>query len=271
MKKKIAAKAAPQATVTVAADAPSRAYVSPLRVHGAILRVAPGIQSVALDGIARPLPLPGPLAAEPPTSVAGDLTVRYDGLRILDEVSDVLPATFNAVAGVVVGAAAQVRTLPPDALHGVAPARVGIVGRSPHGGEVSIEFVRVIGSTAGEPIAPPAVLTLLPSRAIDLHWADVPEGVTLDGPVGVRVRANRGTFFWVANGDRPLVRLAIHDPDPGGRLLAIGGDRLNVTSAVQDYPKRAFAVSSFAGSIPLAASDLFLTVDVADLTLRYAR
>lgn len=270
-RKQVAANARPAATITVAGDAPSRAFLSTLVVRGALLRVAPGISSITLDGIARPMPLPAPIAAERPSSVIADVTVRYDGMRILNEASDELPSGFAAAEGVIVGPSLAMHAFPPEALSGIAPARIGVPGRSLQGSEVSLEFVRMVGSSPGDALGPPAVLAVPASQQIDLHWANVPAGVSLAGPVGVRARANRGTFFWVANEEHPIVRLAIHDPDPASAPLMIGGDRIPVASGVVELPKHALAPAAFAGSAPVLASDLFLTVEIGDLTLRYAR
>ena len=271
LKRRIDAKEAPEATVTVVGDAPSRALVSTLRVRGSVLRIVEGISSVTLDGMPRPISSGAALSAERPSSVVGDLTVRYEGLRILETVSDEVPAAFSAAAGLIVGTAPAVRALPPEALNQVMPTRIGIPGRVPEDSEISIEFVRMVGSTAGAALGPPAVLALAASKRIDMHWAEVPAGLTLDGPVGIRVRANHGRFFWVASGNHPLVRIAIHDPDPGGRPLTIGPEVLSILKSVEERAKHAFPPEAFVNTFPRLSSDLFLTVETSDLTLRYAR
>jgi hypothetical protein len=67
------------------------------------------------------------------------------------------------------------------------------------------------------------------------------------------------------------VRLAVSDPDPGGRTLRIAraeapSIRTGPTQKALELPAAAFA-----GHAPLLDSDLFLTVDLEDLRLRYAR
>jgi hypothetical protein len=115
------------------------------------------------------------------------------------------------------------------------------------------------------------VLSLRASPLIDLHWASVPAGLNLDGPVGLRARANRGRFFWAAAGDHPAVLVAIRDADPGGRPLQIGSTSVPVAAAVVEHAKFSFPAAAFRGTFPLLSSPLFLTVEVSDLTLRYSR
>jgi hypothetical protein len=203
--------------------------------------------------------------------VAGDLTVRYEGLRILETVSDPMPATAGALSGVIVGPDAALRLFPTEALEGVRPARVGLVGRAPEDCEIAIEFVRVAGTSAGPPLGAPAVLSLTASHQVDLHWAIVPSDLAITGPVGIRARANRGRFFWVTAADHPATRVAVHDPDPGGRPLQVGTTLLPVAAAVVEQPKFAFPPAAFRNTFPVLSSDLFLTVEISDLTVRYAR
>jgi hypothetical protein len=270
-RKLVAQGATPSATVTVAADAPGRAFVKMGAVQGALLRVEQGITTIALDGVPRPLASSGPLASEQPTSVTGDLTVRYAGLRILEPVSDPMPPTSGAVSGVIAGVEPALRMFPPEAFDGIQPARIGVVGRAPEDCELSLELVRLVGPSAGPPLRPPAVLSLKASRQIDVHWADVPAGPAVAGPVGILARANRGRFFWVAAGDHPATRIAIRDPDPGGRPLRIGAATLPVAAATVERPKFAFPAAAFRDTFPLLSSELFLILEISDLTLRYAR
>ena len=270
-RKRVGVKAGLSATITVAADAPGRAFVTMGDVHGALLRVAEGITTVTLDGAPRPLTLASPLASEQPGSVVGDLTIRYDGMRILESVSDPMPATIGAVSGAIVGPETALRIVPPEAFDGIQPARIGVVGRAPEDCEIALEFVRVVGNSAGPPLGPPAVLALTASQLIDLHWATVPAGLTVQGPVGIRARANRGRFFWVVSDGHPAMRVAIHDPDPGGRPLRIGSTVVPVAKATVEQPRFAFPAALFRNAFPVLSSDLFLTVEISDLTLRYVR
>ena len=151
------------------------------------------------------------------------------------------------------------------------PGRIGIVGRAPEECELALEFVSVNGGIAGTPVGPPAVLTLTPDNEIRTRWVDVPAGLTLGGPLGLRVRANRGRFFWVTR-EQPLARVAIHDPNPGGRPLFLGSTRLKEIVETESHePAFRFPVAAFRNVAPALRSDLFMTVDISDLTLRYAR
>jgi hypothetical protein len=80
-----------------------------------------------------------------------------------------------------------------------------------------------------------------------------------------------GRFFW-AGAERPLVRVAIHDPDPAGRPLLLGTTTLQAVQAQEQHlPGFVLPAAAFRKTAPLLRSDLFLTVDLSDLTLRYAR
>lgn len=273
LNKKLAAKAAPEADVTVTADAPAQALVSVSGPRGALVRVEQGVVRAVLEGDPVALPLSGPLDAETPASVTGDLAIRYSGIRILEGISDDVPGPGAALVGAIVGAAGAVRTLPPQALDGLEPARIGVYGRAPEDCELAVEFVRQVGPSGAEPLAPPAVLSLEASGAFGTHWAEVPAGTQLSGATAVRVRATRGRFFWVAGAsEQGLVRIAILDPSPGGRPLSLGPAVLAaVEESATTRKSFAFPAGAFRNAAPVFTSNLFLVVDTADLALRYAR
>jgi len=261
-----------EATFTVTADPPAEATVAFTRVVGALLRVNEGVVRTELNGDPLRLVLGGgELANETPSSAIGDLTITYAGIRILESASDEPLATDAEVSGVIAGANGVLKIFAPQALEGITPARIGIIGRAPEECELSLEFVSVNGGIAASPVGPPAVLALTADNAIRTRWVDMPAGVTLSGPLGLRVRANRGRFFWVTR-DQPLARLAIHDPDPGGRPLFLGTSRLkDIVETNSHEPAFRFPAAVFRNVAPTLRSDLFLTVDISDLTLRYAR
>ncbi len=270
-----------QAAFTVSAEAPARAAVSLNRTAGFLLRAEEGVVRTVLEGDPAVPAFAGPFADEAPAAATGDLTVRYDGIRILETVSDSLPGDAlpgsAAVSGVVIGPGEAVRTFPPQALAGRRAARIGLFGRAPEACELAIEFVPMSGETpgpaAGPALAPPAVVAVAAGSGLRTHWAELPDGLPLDGAGGIRVRANSGRFFWVFNGSgQPLVRVAIVDPDPGGRPLFFGAAELLAVSAA-DFHQLAFSYPAavLRGPAPALRSDLFLTVDVSDLVVRYAR
>ena len=85
--------------------------------------------------------------------------------------------------------------------------------------------------------------------------------------MGLRARVNTGRFFWAFNETgQPLVRLAVADPDPGGRPVSIGAtvvarlDRDELERPGFAFPREAFRAAS-----PAVRSDLFVTVACADL------
>jgi hypothetical protein len=273
LNRKLKEQQAPQAAITISADAPANMIVQVSTPRGFLVRTEAGVLKAVVEGDPVTLSLALPLAGEVPSSVTGDLTIHYSGVRILEEVSDPLPAPGAAQNGVIVGTDSAVRVFPAEALQGLDLARVGVYGRAPEDCEISLEFVRMIGNTAGNTLAPPAVLKLEQGAGMRTHWAAFPRGTRIDGPTGLRLRANRGRFFWVTtDAGNPLVRVAINDPDPGGRRVNLGGARLtDVTAAEFHAPAFAFPPAAFQGAAPMIESGLFLTIEFSDLTLRYAR
>jgi hypothetical protein len=273
LNKKLTAQQAPQSAITISADAPANIVFRFSGARGSLVRTEAGVVKVALEGDPAALPLAAALASETPSSVTGDLTLHYSGIRILETVSDPLPSPSAALSGMIVGTEPAVRAFPPEGLNGIEPSRVGVFGRAPEDCEISLEFVEMVGGTVGHPLAPPAVLQIKQDNAMVTRWAQVPKGTRIGRPAGLRVRANRGRFFWVASSEgKPLVRLAIQDPDPGGRPVNIGGVKLvDLRETESHQPAFNFPVSAFRGSAPLVDSALFLTIDFSDLTMRYAR
>ncbi len=270
---KLAAKSALDVTFMLAADDPAQAYVDLAGPSGALLRIEKDVLHVALEGDPVMLPLAAPIASETPAAVTGDVSLRYAGLRVLETVSDRVPAAGTPIAGAIVGVDGATRALPAEALAGFRPARVGVYGRAPVATELSIEFVRLAGNQPAQAVAPPAVVAVAAGDAFITHWGTVPRDTVLSGASGIRVRANRGRFFWANNDSgNGLVRVAIVDPDPGGRAVSIGGAPLLTVSESRSARKSLpFPAASFAGAVPLFESNLFLTLDIADLTLRYRR
>jgi hypothetical protein len=260
-----------EAAFTVSADAPAKAFVGFGRIKGALLRIHEGILRTELTGDPIPLALGDALASESPQSVTGDLTIQYSGIRILESVSDEPPEAGAAVSGVTAGEAGVLKIFSPLALEGITPARVGIIGRAAEDCELSLEFVSVDGGIAGVPLGPPGILKLKADKNIRTRWIDVPAGIVLSGATGLRVRGNRGRFFWVSR-DQPLARVAVRDPDPAGRPLFVGAVRLKaIVESNSHEPAFRFPAAGFSTAAPALRSDLFLTVDISDLTLRYQR
>ena len=273
LNQQLAKKLAPEATFTLSADSPAQVYLSLAGPKGALLRTEKGVISTSIEGDPAALQLSGPLADEAPASVIADLTVKYAGIRILENASDDLPGPGDAITGTIVGADGALRTLPPLALDQQKPAKIGVYGRAPEDCELSIEFVRIVGTEAAEPLAAPAVLQIKQSDHVSGYWAQVPKGTQINGPAAVRVRVNSGRFFWVDHTvGQGIVRIAIFDPDPGSRPLFINGCRLlDVSASSADSKAFSFPASCFHASAPLFTSNLFLVLQCGDLTLRYAR
>jgi hypothetical protein len=264
-------------TFRLTGAAPSKAGFAFDPVQGALVRDFPknAIMSVALEGDPVALPIGDRLADEAPSAVIADLTVTYSGIRILEELSDTLPP--GPIGGLVVGDQPIARAYPPQALVAIALARIGIIGCVPLGVpecELAVQIVRMVGDQPGEPLGAPSVITITAANTMRTHWIVLPAGIDLShGNIGITARATRGRFLWASDAARPLAKLAIHDPNPGSRPLRLNGAVVHTIARVDEdhMPALQFTPSLFRSTPPVFDSPLFLTVDVSDLTLRYAR
>jgi len=258
-------------TFKVKADSPARIVLSVPTPSGSLVRTFLGVLPNLLAGDPVVLPLTAPnLASEQPASVTAGVTVTYQGMRILESVSDAFPSAAGNVGGIVVGEDLVLRIFPPKAFDELAPARVGVIGRAPVDCELSIQLLEMNGNIPGKAIAPPGVVRLSSSNTLSTVWIDL----KLDSPprkaLACAVRANQGRFLWAAN-EHGLTRVAVNDPDPGNRPLLLNGVSLanvsqKTTQLAADLPQ-----AQFTGAPPILTSNLFLKVDFSDLTLRYAR
>lgn len=247
------------------------AFITFTPVRGAVLREHKGLLHCDLAGDPVPLPLGEPLDSAAPESVKGGLSIRYLGLRLLPDLSDIPPASSDVVRGVVVGSAEALRILPPQGLVGIDVAKVGFIGRAPLECELEAQLVRMRGDVVAGPAGPPGRVVVPRSDRISTIWVDLPPGDAVNGPLAISLRALRGRFFW-AGADRPLVRLVARDPDPGGRPLRLASATfLAVNAPSIDVGEQVFPPALFRSAIPAFSSELFLSLDISDLILRYRR
>lgn len=258
----------PRLALRLTAARASLVRLAAFQAHGALIRRIASVPTVEIQGEAAPLPGGAPLPEQPSTASA-DLSLRYLGVRLLPELSDAVPT--GAVFGHVVGTTEVVRNLPPLALRGARLARFGVVGRAP---EAAALLLSLHNATTGAPIAAPVKFVLDAGRDIATHWITLPEGAPIDAPLAVALRATSGHFLWSARDEdaAPRLRLAVYDPDPGGRPLLLGSATLLTMTATMLRQRGVFLPSAaFGGHWPMLSSELFLTLDLADLTLRYVR
>jgi hypothetical protein len=272
LRQKLASKAPLHATFRLTTSAPARLLAGDLVVSGALLWPFPGVMRTTLCGDPVALALPRSPAPAPAidasTRVVADVTARYDGVRVLAQVSDPLPPT-SALAGRILRDEWLGAPLPPDGLRGHTVARIGLIGRAPEKCEISVRLVRPV---SGQPLAgDPAVLRLDPSPEIRTVWFSFPQGVPTQEPVSVAARATRGRFYWATGGnDKLLVRVAVVDPAPPAalRVVRLGGEPLALGA---EHQVKVDLTAHFPSAAPVLESDLFYTIDLSDLTFRYLR
>jgi len=235
---------------------------------GSLSRSFPGSVATELTGDPAALALAGdPLPDETPTSVTADLTLKYAGLRIHEDISDAVPVSAGGVSGPTVGQEPVLRSFPPQAFNKFPLVRAGLVGRAPVDCELSVHFADAAGNRVGSP----GIVKPKPSTTISTAWVDLPQTTTSTPPVALSVRSNTGRFFW-AGGSIPLTRFAVRDSDPGGRPITLNGTMLaTVEQQRQTLKAHGLPASVFRGAPPLLASNLFVTVDISSLVLRYSR
>lgn len=266
--------------LTITARYPARIHIGRPAIRGSLLRNLAGTSKVELAGSPVSVPIAGgTLPALEPSSVVGDVRVVYAGIRVA-EISDLLPVG-RAVSGVVVGSETRVRVLPPQALRGQRVARLAVIGRAVGAVDLTVQLFDASRSSQTErpALAAAQVISFVPAAAngdggeIGVFWVELDEPVEISGPIGVALTATRGSFLWVADPE-PLIRIAVVDPDPGGRpillagrtLLTLDGPELSVQRAV--LPGTAFG----GGQAELRfASALYCRIELTDLELRYAR
>ncbi len=267
----------PEAVFSLMSAVPARARAAAGACRGALLRNFPGVLTTKISGLPAAMNFDetlseNPLAGERSTPAKGDFVVRYDGLRILPSVSDELPAGDGGVGGSIVTESPVLRALPPAGWGDLPPARVGLIGRASEPCDLSVCLKEKRGAEAGASLGPPGAATLTESDRIGVVWIDFPEGTSFPtGPTFLSVEATRGTFLWAADPD-PLIRLAVRDPDPGGRPLFLDGKELLLVDEAERVEQGfTFPGEAFRTRPPVFESDLFLTIEVADLALRYPR
>lgn len=258
--------------------ASAEATVSFAPPRGAVVRREPSLLHCDLAGDPVPLPMAEDPDPQAPTSVTGALSVRYLGLRLHADLSDPAPAPDEPVRGVVVRSAPVRCVFPPAGLIGLSVGKAGIVGRAPEDCELEAQIVRLEPDGTVSPLGPPGRLAMPPSDVLGTAWIDMPMLDPSPDPLALTLRAVRGRYFWAGGGQaRHRVRVVVRDADPGGRPVCLGGTVLATVGlgadgrTAVDLPNVSFPPSLFRAAAPRLESELFVGVDIADLTLRYAR
>ena len=267
-----------ESTLTVEAKASdgsqnAMAQVEIVNPQGYLVRTESGVHTTTLAGedTALNIPIDLSLADEAPDQVTADVSMVYDGIKLLPDLSSAVPSQNGNISGQVVTTARKIKSLPPAALGDQRLARIGVIGRAPEDCELVLELIDMTGGVPGAQVLDPVALNLQREHHLSIHWFGIPDQDSISVPLGIGLRANVGRFFWVGKSD-PLIRVAVYDDDPGTEAIdlaghpVISGDHLPFTAGSFSLP-----ASQFTGALPVLQSNLFLTVDIADLTLRYAR
>jgi hypothetical protein len=191
-------------------------------------------------------------------------------------IDDAVPTTQGDVRGQIVAEEPRGRIVLDGEIAAYPVARIGLIGRAPEACELSVWLAPPLeNGRAGEPLADPGVVQLAAGSAMRVIWVELPQAITHIGPLSVQVRANRGRFLWVA-GTQPSLKIAVLDQEPNGRPILLQGRLMvNMATGRVHLPRANLAPELFAGGqgahLPLLSSELFVTVEFTDLTLRYVR
>lgn len=253
---------APAAVFKLTGPAGAFAAVRFSAPSGVLVREWPDTLTVELAGEPAPLPIED-VAAEVPKQVrAGHFAFHYAGIRLHDTLRDELPGPGETVTGTIVGAEGAVRTLAPLELEGPPVVRVAVIGSAPEPCTLAIGPADASGATfAGRP----GTLELAASQRPAVHWVELAASPELATPATIAVRALEGRFLWADGPHGPRVRVAVADPDPGGRPIRLGTDTLAIDE------QRDVALTPFAGTAPSLSSDLFGRAELTGLSLEYRR
>ena len=295
------------ATFTLVGKAGSRVTVTVDPARGSLARRFAGVHTTVLAGEPAAAAWLTGLSTERPATATGDLTVRYDGFRLLADLSDPVPAGQGGVGGWVVdpGGGPVLRAFPPAGYGGLPLARVGLVGRATADCALAVSLVRYDGGRPGEPVGPAATATVAAGARLGTVWLDLPADTgaagTGGGAFALSVQASAGRFLWATGDGAALARFAVADPDPEPAALRLGPATLCTVGVAGVHlphtdlstapftaapstaapstaapPAAAPSTASPSAAQPTAAlpaldCPLFVHVDVSDLVLRYQR
>lgn len=240
-------------------------------VTGCLGYMMEGVNRTELCGESLPVSLNKALPQDTPDKAIADLTVTYNGIRILEEASDNVPVKRGDISGMIVGSNTFLHKLPPACSNGFPIARIAVIGRAPVPCELEIQPGTLSGQTLFTPSCPGVVLKIEPAQKLHATWVDF-AGVTLSPyPDALSVKALSGRFFWVFD-PHPFIRVAVFDPDPKGSPLFMDDIQiLAVDDKTIHLPATSLPKDSFCITNPVLYSSLFCTVDLSDIKLRYNR
>ncbi len=249
----------------------ARIKITPPSVSGELYYSIDGVNRTELFGEAIPVLLKDKLSPDTPDEVNADLTVSYNGIRILEEASDDVPDKTGDIAGMILGSKAFSHKFYPPLSKDYPVALIGIIGRAPVSCELEIQIGTLAGQTLFTPACPGKIIKIESGQLLHTAWADFQDTELSLWPDALSVKAVSGRFFWVCD-PNPLIRFAVFDPDPKGRPLFIDGFQiLAIEETSIHLPANVFPNNSFKEKNPVLSSSLFCTVDLSDIKLRYNR
>ncbi|MBU1054946.1 MAG: hypothetical protein KKC46_14125 [Proteobacteria bacterium] len=240
-------------------------------ISGELCHIIDGVNRTELCGEALEVSLEKVLPFETPDEANADLSVTYNGIRILEQASDDIPLKTGDFSGKILDSNAFLYKLPPVCSNGFPIARIAVIGRAPVPCELEIQPGTLSGQTLFTPSCPGVVLKIEPAQKLHAIWADF-AGVTLSPcPDALSVKALSGRFFWVFD-PHPLIRVAVFDPDPKGSPLFVDDIQiLAIEETTIHLPATSLPKGPFCKTNPVLYSSLFCTVDLSDIKLRYNR
>ena len=243
-------------------------------IKGALIRTFKGVSSAQLQGEVQTLSLDlseAILDPQAPNLATTALSLSYDKLRLLEHLNDDVPLATGNVSGLVVSEQGVSRVLQDAEIANYPIDRIGIIGRAPESCELSLSLRPQLDLSLGEPLTDPGVVQLEASTNIQVIWVSLPQPITHQGALVLSLRANSGRFLWFTNPE-PAIKVVVQDPDPGGREILINNRLLTKLDTEQIYlPNISIDAALFTDTAPVLSSNLFVNIELSDLTLRYLR
>jgi hypothetical protein len=110
------------------------------------------------------------------------------------------------------------------------------------------------------------------TAAVSVVWFELSAPLQSNEPIAVSARATRGRFLWAADErGKPLVQIAIVDPTPPDRTVTLGGRVIVNDLTPAHRPAVALTASFKSTARPVFESSMFVTIDLSDVSVRYAR
>lgn len=240
-------------------------------INGHLVRTYPGIHTTILEGAPVSMIDFDSLPPEKPSEVKGDLTIQYNGIRICPMVNGQVPKEPSSVTGTIVTNEEIIRNIPRAAYEGFPIARVGIIGRAPVQTSLALQLNIVKNNVPCDAVLSEMVVDITASEKFQIYWFEIPRQENTTQPLCISLKTYTGRFFWLKQQEL-CVKLAVYDDNTSNIPVFINDKPLaEISEKKMDVKAYSFPKEQFMNTAPVLQSLLFVTIDISDIELRYAR